>query len=569
MIPSVTTIWKTALLAPGFMDPVPACTIQVIGSMDLPAVVRMQNVTSGSFEIRLQNPGDQSDSVSAHNVHCLVVEAGSWSMPDGSSIEAQTYTSTVTDRKYSWNGQPQTYLASYQQPVVLGQVLTFNDPGWSVFWCRSSSSESDPPDSDSLRTGKHVGEDSNTIRSDETVGFIVIEAGHSTTGGLVYEADLGTDIVQGYDNNANGYLYSYSTAFSSTPAVTVAGVAAVDGGDGSWAILRGYQSASALRVVIDEDQRGDSERSHTTEQVFYVSFQTEVTLSRSPGAVMQSMVVPQVSTIFQTVPLAAGFMNPVPVCTIQAINTMQYPAVVRMRNVTAGSFDIRLQIPGDEGTVNQDVHCVVVEEGSWSMPDGRQIEAQKYTSTVTDRKYSWNGQPQTYLASYQQPVVLGQVLTFNDSRWSVFWCRGSSQSNPPDSTSLSTGKHVGEDPDTTRDDETVGFIVIEAGHSTTGGLVYEANLGTDIVQGYDNNANGYLYTYSPSFATTPVTVATLSAMDGVDGGWAILIGDQTASTLRVVIDEDQLNGVERAHTHEQVAYVAFETEGAVTLTPSA
>ena len=170
------------------------------------------------------------------------------------------------------------------QPVVLGQVLTFNDSRWSVFWCRGSSSEFNPPDSSSLSTGKHVGEDSNTTRSDETVGFIVIEAGHSTTVGLVYEAKLGTDIVSGYDNAASGYLYSYSPAFSSTPAVTVATLAAMDGGDGGWAILRGDQSASGLRVVIDEDQRGDLERSHTTEQVAYVAFQTEGAVTLTPSA---------------------------------------------------------------------------------------------------------------------------------------------------------------------------------------------------------------------------------------------------------------------------------------------
>ena len=85
MIPSVTTTWKTVMLDPGFMNPVPVCTIQVINAMQYPAVVRMRNVVSESFEIRLQNAGNQPDSANAHNVHCLVVEEGSWSMPDGST----------------------------------------------------------------------------------------------------------------------------------------------------------------------------------------------------------------------------------------------------------------------------------------------------------------------------------------------------------------------------------------------------------------------------------------------------------------------------------------------------
>jgi hypothetical protein len=50
--------------------------------------------------------------------------------------------------------------------------------------------------------------------------------------------------------------------------------AGMDGGDGGWAVLRGDNpldpSGGTIDLAIDEDQIGDSERYHTTEQVAYL-----------------------------------------------------------------------------------------------------------------------------------------------------------------------------------------------------------------------------------------------------------------------------------------------------------
>ena len=111
------------------------------------------------------------------------MEAGQWWLDDLRLVEAQKYTSTVTDRKNSWQGETQSYLHSYNSPpVILGQIMSHNDQDWSVFWNRRSSNRYSPPVQiqNSLKTGKHVGEDNDTDRANETVGFIVIEAGSGT-----------------------------------------------------------------------------------------------------------------------------------------------------------------------------------------------------------------------------------------------------------------------------------------------------------------------------------------------------------------------------------------------------
>jgi hypothetical protein len=187
------------------------------------------------------------------------------------------------------------------------------------------------------------------------------------------------------------------------------------------------------------------------------------------NARMESMVVSGVSSEWKEVTLSKQYLSPIAACTVE-YNTGNnlLPALVRMDEVLHGSFKIRLQNPSDTTLKNgRDVHCVVVEEGSWVMPDGRKIEANTYVSKVTDyAQNSWVGEEQTYTNSYTNPVVLGQVMSFNDPKWSVFWSRGPNKLTAPSGSKLFTGKHVGED-NNAREDETVGYIVIETGHATS------------------------------------------------------------------------------------------------------
>ncbi len=158
--------------------------------------------------------------------------------------------------------------------------------------------------------------------------------------------------------------------------------------------------------------------------------------------------------------------------------------------------------------------------------------------------------------------MIGLVLFTNDSDWSVFWCQGSSRTAPPSSSVLRTGKTVCEDTDTTRDDETIGFIVFETGHGSIGGVEFEAFVGADTVRGVANNPP-YPYLFNTPFASAPtVVVNTMAGVDGGDGGWSYSHGLAlaTTTTLYLSIDEDQVGDSERSHTKEQVGYVAFETD---------
>ncbi len=277
----------TVALQRTYFDPVVVASVQVANNA-APVVARVGNVTTSSFDVRLQNPS--GGPVAVDRVHYLVVETGVWTL-DGFAFEAFTYTSTVTDAVGSFAAQPETYGRSYTQPVVLGQVMTENDPDWSVFWSRGAT-QGDPPSPAVLATGKMVGEDPDTTRADETIGVVVFEAGHGTLAGVEFEAGLGPDTVAGVDD-APPYAVAFGTAFAEAPEVAVVSMAGMNGANGGWAQAHGPAPATptSLALSIDEDQIADPERSHITEQVAYAVFRTATRGAPVPGLPVAGLAV--------------------------------------------------------------------------------------------------------------------------------------------------------------------------------------------------------------------------------------------------------------------------------------
>jgi hypothetical protein len=250
-----------------------------------PLVTRVQNASGNSFQLRVQRADGSTDPVPGVNVHYFVVEEGVYTQAEhGVTMEAVTFTSTVTDYKNSWIGESSSYSNSYTNPVVVGQVMTANDDDFSVFWARGSSRGA-IPSSSVLYVGKHVGEDADRDRSDETIGYVVIETGSGTIEGREFAAGVGRDIVRGPDNSPP-YSYSLSGLTSATAAVVSS--AAMDGNDGGWAVLYGASplSTSTLNLAVEEDQEGDTERRHTTEQVAYLVFGSQVANNDVPDEVV-------------------------------------------------------------------------------------------------------------------------------------------------------------------------------------------------------------------------------------------------------------------------------------------
>ena len=88
-----------------------------------------------------------------------------------------------------------------------------------------------------------------------------------------YETKRTSDSVQGYSNSPP-FNTEFSQSFDNVPEIVLAVHLEADGGDGGWCVVHTItQTQSGL--MIDEDQVGDSERSHTSETCGFLAFETE------------------------------------------------------------------------------------------------------------------------------------------------------------------------------------------------------------------------------------------------------------------------------------------------------
>jgi hypothetical protein len=300
-----------------------------------------------------------------------------------------------------------------------------------------------------------------------------------------------------------------------------------------------------------------------TDNVNYANVSGTVNVRVYPVADLVRTTVSNVTNSGWTVVnLGKTYVSPVIVATPIYNSSTLPPVVTRIQNVTPTSFELRLdRADGLSGAVSMKVGVIVVNEGVYTVAQhGVKMEAVKFNSTLTaSGTGAWNAEARAYQNTYTKPVVVGQVMSYNDSRWSAFWSRGSLATSPISPTSLNVGKHVGLDPAKTRNNETIGYIVIESGTGTIEGVRYRAAVGSDIVRGFGNSAAPYKYTLS---GLTSVSTAAVSqtGMDGTEGSWAVLSGAPalTTTALKLHVAEDGFSNSLRSHTTEQVAFIVFQ-----------
>jgi subtilisin-like proprotein convertase family protein len=293
-----------------------------------------------------------------------------------------------------------------------------------------------------------------------------------------------------------------------------------------------------------------------------------VTLTTAPALKFEYGTRTNVGDAWQTVTLNNTYTSMVVVATVvQPNSSSNTPALVtRIQNASGNSFQVRVQKAKYTGTTTSaTIHYIVAEEGTYTTAaNGVKFEAKKVNSTSTSRSASWVFEPRTYAQAYTSPVVLGQVMTFNDANWSAFWAsQNGNRSNPPTAASFSCGKHIGEDNvNTTRAAETLGYLVFESGTGFINGAKYVTAVGSDIVRGTSNNTAGYTYTIS-GLTTLSAAVLSSAAMDDTNGAWGVFAAAPTNTTLRTWALEDDIADTERSHSTEQMAYFAIGTGTAV------
>jgi hypothetical protein len=554
-VTEVGDAWQAVTLPTVYSDPVVVASVQYDIALP-PAVSRVRQAAGDRFELRVQSP-EGTPLTGGYTVYWLVAEAGVYTEAEhGIRMEAVKVGSTRTDGKTAgWLGEPAAYAQTYGVPVVLGQVMSDNDPLWSVFWARGATA-SQVPNGNHLWVGKHVGEDTVTTRAQETLGYFVVEAASGNLDGLPFEAGITPTAVLGTSNRPP-YPMPHGLGNVSVGVVSATGMRGIDGG---WPILFGAApfAAGEIDLAIEEDRIADPETYHGSEAVAYLLLGVET----DGGPNLRSGRLTGVGPAWQTVALPDTYADPVIVATVQ-YDDIQLPAVARVSNVSGTQFELRVQNPGDTALpAGYTVTYLVAEAGVYNQAvHGIRMEAVKTLSQRTDGKLTgWVGELQAYRQRYTMPVVVGQVMSANDPAWSVFWARGQNPRLAPDADHLYVGKHVGEDSDTARADETLGYLVIESGVGTLDGLAYQAGVSDVVVRGTEGAPP---YPVAHALGTVSGVALSAAAMRGFDGGWPILFGADPLADgeIAVAIEEDQLADAETYHAPEQVGFVLLGSSG--------
>jgi len=316
---------------------------------------------------------------------------------------------------------------------------------------------------------------------------------------------------------------------------------------------------------ININATGDRRLQNVT---LYYRFSTDnttwdVTPVETYDSIGEIRMIPNVGSTWTRIHFWNTYTSAVVVCINNLVSKNDPEACVRMSNVTTSYCDIKLQNPRNKHTVvAENVYVLVMEEGIHNLTDGRHLEAWKFLcSSYPDYKgVNYVGVNRGYSRSYSNPRVFAQIMSYNDSQWSVPLLTNGKVSNPPSSSSLYINRQVGEDTSTARLPETIGYIVIESGSGTNNNMSYSVQRTSDYIDGVDND--GRQVTLGGTYSTG---IASLVGLDGGDGGWAVLMGSTPISTyIWLAIDEDTIRDTERKHTSEQVDYWVFSAEGNIT-----
>jgi len=404
-----------------------------------------------------------------------------------------------------------------------------------------------------------------TITDGELTGTATVSV---TVNSVVDLAVISTSVATTVDVNSATANYTITETGDEDPTVTLFYGLTDEGQTANWdnSVVLGTNStgsfSSVLSSLIDNMPYFYTVKAINSAGTVWGTTQTFTTVKDATPKLYHTVVSSVGTDNWVRVNLPNYYHSMVIVATPRYEDATNVSTVTRITNVGNTSFDLIVQrIDDGTGTFTAvDVDVMVAEEGSYTAAScGVDMEAYKHISTTTAYKGVYNKAQVTAVNSYTSPVVFGQVMSFNDADWSVFWACDGSRKNAPDAQGIYIGKAVGEDPDKTRNDETLGYIIIESGVSTVNDVTFETAVGADKIEGI-TEAPSYDYTLTGQLSSVSGAVVSVAAYDGADQGAPVLYGltPVTTTTLGLAWIEDSKVDAEQDHGTEQAAYIVFE-----------
>ena len=230
-----------------------------------PVTIRLKDIGSNSFSLKLQEPSNLDGKHINESVSYLVVEAGSWTLADGTIIEAGNFNDSGLIAQ-GWNQVNFSANFGSQTPAVFSQVQTSN--GGDFVRTREKDITNAGfslamEEEEKLKNSGHV---------EENIGWLAIKTG---VGDLNGDNLTGMTYQAGYtgDNVTHNWqtVDFQDNLFSETPNL-IASLASYDGPDSAGLRYRGL-SSQGLQIKVEEDTSRDLEINHTTESVSFLAIQ--------------------------------------------------------------------------------------------------------------------------------------------------------------------------------------------------------------------------------------------------------------------------------------------------------
>ena len=221
--------------------------------------------TSTSFELKAAN-SEFSTSVTGNTVvDYVVMEAGTYTIDDGSSTGRQV----IADTEVSVSGvfcSASTYEGSTAtvswsgftgNPAVLHTISSDNDTDWTTS-ATDNGAQATPPDGSGARFYQMRGDDAVADDCDhdpEDIDYMAFQVGFGTTTAGNFDALVSGDDVEG---SGVAYAVPFNDTFPAVPETVLVAMVAIDGGDGGAAYIDTDTAIDTSNAYASIDELGNA-----------------------------------------------------------------------------------------------------------------------------------------------------------------------------------------------------------------------------------------------------------------------------------------------------------------------
>ncbi len=287
--------------------------------------------------------------------------------------------------------------------------------------------------------------------------------------------------------------------------------------------------------LLDPDADGDG---YTDGEELALGFDPANALSK-PGVLIEAGEI-EVDHKWVHVSFKNMFIDPIVVAKPASFNDSE-PCTIRIRNVDANGFQIRIQewdyLDGNHSF--ETVGYIAVERGSYTLQDGSLLEAGSFS---TKRKRSIN--TKSFARSFnRKPVVLASVVSNREADAVTGRLRNISATEfqfKLQEQQRNRQRHASE---------TISYIAWEPSAGIVNGLTYEVVLTDDIMTHAWTTID-----FRKSISTYPIFLADMQSTDSADTA-SLRYDYKDTLTVDLMVEEERSKDKEVKHTDETVGYI--------------